>query len=54
VDPQFWVKKPLAFAPIVDEETFNSAQTGAASTQAVDRSRNPQKNSAVAKDQGSA
>lgn len=28
VEPQFWVTKPLAFTPIVDEETFNWAQTG--------------------------
>jgi DNA invertase Pin-like site-specific DNA recombinase len=26
--PQFWVKKPLAFRPIVDQETFERAQAG--------------------------
>jgi DNA invertase Pin-like site-specific DNA recombinase len=28
VDPQFWITKPRAFAPIVDEETFERAQAG--------------------------
>ncbi len=28
VEPQFWIKKPLAFAPIVDEQTFARAQAG--------------------------
>ena len=28
VEPQFWIKKPLAFPPIVDEETFDRAQAG--------------------------
>jgi DNA invertase Pin-like site-specific DNA recombinase len=28
IEPQFWIKKPLAFAPIVDEETFARAQAG--------------------------
>jgi DNA invertase Pin-like site-specific DNA recombinase len=28
VEAQFWVKKPLAFMPIVDEETFDRAQAG--------------------------
>ena len=26
VDPQFWIKKPLAFPPIVDKRTFDLAQ----------------------------
>lgn len=26
VDPQFWITKPLAFAPIVDQQTFDRAQ----------------------------
>lgn len=28
IEPQFWVKRPLAFAPIVDEEKFARAQAG--------------------------
>jgi hypothetical protein len=28
VEPQLWVKKPLAFPPIVDEEAFDRAQAG--------------------------
>jgi DNA invertase Pin-like site-specific DNA recombinase len=28
VESQFWVKKPLAFLPVVDEETFDRAQAG--------------------------
>jgi DNA invertase Pin-like site-specific DNA recombinase len=28
VDPQFWIEKPLAFPPIVDEKTFKRAQKG--------------------------
>ncbi|MGA8270738.1 MAG: recombinase family protein [Candidatus Sulfotelmatobacter sp.] len=26
VDPQFWIRKPLAFPPIVDQQTFDRAQ----------------------------
>jgi hypothetical protein len=28
VDPQFWITKPRAFSPIVNEETFERAQAG--------------------------
>jgi DNA invertase Pin-like site-specific DNA recombinase len=28
IEPKFWIRKPLAFTPVVEEEAFNRAQAG--------------------------